>query len=70
MKIALTNGYTSLDTEKHQWVCGSDGERDRWKRYWKGDSERRGKDQNVVKDKEWRNTRERGVGNMEGGGVS
>lgn len=28
IKITLTNGYTSLDSEKHRWVCGSDGEKD------------------------------------------
>lgn len=54
MKITLTNGYTSLD--KHWWVCGSDGEKDEWERYWKGrwgerGEEEEGKDGNVVKTK-------------------
>lgn len=51
MKITLTNGYTGLDTEKkHWWVCGSDGGKGEWERYWKVDGEKSRMDGNVVNE--------------------
>lgn len=62
MKITLTNGYTSLDSEKHWWVCRSDGGKDVWEIYWKGD---RGKKEGWKCGKRQKVEREVGEGHVE-----